>query len=148
MPFMQTNLADAREPKPVPEGEYDLIIKSCDEETSKSGMPMLHVVSLIDGAEGAEALPIHDYLILPHDGYDYNSMALLNLKRFLVAWGIAHEGNGFDTDDFPGSKARLLVVQEEVKDGPSKGSITNRIRYPRLKNEEAEGEDQQRRRRA
>lgn len=146
MPFIQSAIEDAKETKPVAEGEYTVRIHSAELELSKKGLDMVHVMCLVEGEENAN--PIHTYLILPTADYQHRAMALRNLKRFLVAFNIPHEGTGFDTDDFPGATANLLVQQEEVKEGAMKGEITNRLNLPKVKGEGEEEVESSSRRRA
>ena len=125
MSFVNVSLSDAKEPKAVPEGEYDLRIISAEDKESKKGNPMTEVKIAI---EGEDAYPIRHFITYP-DGGEHDGMKLLEIKRFLECFGIAYDDDGFDTEDLPGATGRSLVVQEEGDNGV----IYNRLRLPRLK---------------
>lgn len=131
MPFIKLALDDVKEPEIVPEGAYDLrIVKAMDTE-SKAGNPMTVITISIEDA-GTKSLPIMHYMTYPDEDLpaDQKEFRLLDIKRFLQAFGIKYDPHGFDTSELQGATAqKVMVVQEEGKDGVHR----NRMRLPRLK---------------
>ena len=130
MPFITTPMSDAKEDRPVAEGEYDLRIQSAELEVSKGGNDMVHVLLLVEGVDGAS--PIHHYLVLPKQDDPNRQLMLRNNKRFLVKFEIPFQGDGFNNEDFPGSVAKVLVKQRTM---PESGDVTNVLALPRVKEE-------------
>jgi hypothetical protein len=130
MPFISVPLDDVKEPKAVPEGEYDLRIIDAEDTESKKGNPMTVVRIAI---EGEDAMPIRHYITYPDDNLprEQVQMRLLDLKRFLTCFGIPFDPSGFNSEDLAGATGRCMVIQEEAND--ESGNIYNRLRLPRLK---------------
>ena len=138
MPFIEQAVQDAKEAVVVPEAEYDLRVSSAELATSKAAQAkgqednMIHCVILIESEEYPNAAPIHHYIMLVTDPEDkYNNLHLVGQKRFLVTFGIPHEGNGFDLDDFPNATGRCLVAVDQT----DKGDDVNVLRLPKIKDE-------------
>lgn len=144
MPFIEQAISDAKEAVAVPEAEYDLRIINAETQLSKKAAEkgatednMVHVLIAIDSPEYPNAAPIHHYLMLVTDPEEKNNaLYLIGQKRFLVAFGIPYERNGFDIDDFPNATARCLVTLDENQ----QGEPVNQLKLPRIKEE---GEAQQ-----
>lgn len=128
------NLNDVAESKPVPAGRYGLTIASAEAMKSQKGADMLKVSIGIDGHDTAPN--ISHFISFPSgddDAGKANFKALM-CKRFLVAFGIPGDAEGFDTDDFPGSTADLELGLSEPNDT---GDVYNRLVLPKLKDEGA-----------
>lgn len=134
MPFISVALNDAKEPEAVPEGPYDLrIVKHSDEPSKKSGNPMTTVYIKIEDAAYPNASLVRHWLVPPANDTpaDQRMMRTLDIKRFLTAFGVPMQGEGFDSDDLDGATAsQIMLTQEEDEES---GNVYNRIRLPRLK---------------
>lgn len=130
MAFIKQDLGDVRESQPVPEGEYDLRIIKADRVESKKGNMMTKVLIRIDDPDYPNASPISHFLvdITKDTPEDQAQMRKLDQKRFLVAFDVPHDDNGYDSDDLPGAEARMLLTRDENDDG----MVFNRLRLPRL----------------
>lgn len=131
MPFIKVPLDDAKEQEAVPEGEYDLRIVKAEDGESKKGNPMTTVMIAIENSGIPNPNIVRHWLTYPDDNTpaDQRNMRLLDIKRFLTAFGVPTEDGGFNSDDLPGQTARCFLSQEEGDDG----QIYNRLRLPRLK---------------
>lgn len=136
------NINNAQESRPVPNGPYDLVIASAEEAKSKGGDPQL-VVSI--GIEGHINAPnVRHYISFPKAGEEQSKSDFkgLMLRRFLTAFGIPYTSEGnetvFDTDDFPGAKARMELTLTSPEESES-GDQYNRLRLPKIKDESAQG---------
>lgn len=141
MPFIDVPLSDAKEGKPVPEGEYELRIISAEREISKAAKErgeedpnMTHVMIVIEDGEYPNALPMHEYLldVSEDDEESIKNMRELNIARLLQVFDVPYEANGYDSDDLPGATGRCLVIL-----APAQGQYDerNELRLPRLKGE-------------
>ena len=142
MPFIPTNLNDAKEAKPVPAGKYDLTILSCDEVlTREKQKPQYKIGISINGHD--DAPPLNHFVGLPADGDDPRAMEfkVLLLKRFLVMFGLKVGNDGFDTTELAmqmvGATARGEVGLSEPTDD---GTVFNRLVVPKLKDEGNSGQ--------
>ena len=127
-----TNLSEVKESRPVPNGKYNLTIASCEDTPSKAGKPQLKVSIGIDGHD--DAPNVTHYVSLPSAGDEKNAAKTLFLARFLQCFGIASDGNDFDTDDFAGATATCELTLSEPDDN---GNVYNRLVLPKLKDEPA-----------
>jgi hypothetical protein len=138
MPFIKVDLDDAQEFETAQEGEYDLRIVKAEDGESKSGNDMTTVTIMIEGA-ASNVAPIKHWITYPGPDTppDQKAMRLIDIKRFLVCFGVAHEGGGFNSEDLVGQTGRCLIIQEKADDG----NTYNRLRLPRLRKtaEAAEG---------
>jgi hypothetical protein len=130
MPFIKVDLNDAQEFETAQEGEYDLRIIKAEDGESKSGNDMTTVTIQIEGA-APNIAPIKHWITYPGPDTppDQRAMRLIDIKRFLVCFGVAHEGGGFNSEDLVGQTGKSLVIQEKADDG----NTYNRLRLPRLK---------------
>jgi hypothetical protein len=131
MPFINVALDDAKEAEAVPEGEYDLRIVKSEDGESKKGNAMTTVYIKIEDNSYPNAALLRHWITYPDRDTpaDQRQMRLLDIKRFLTCFGVAMEGNGFNSDDLIGATGRSFLYQEEGDDG----NIYNRLRLPRLK---------------
>ncbi len=138
MPFIPVNLNDAREPKPVPIGKYDLTILNCEEAKSKNNKDQYVVTIAIDGHD--DAPPLKHYISLPMETDEAASMQykVLLLKRFTTLFKVQVAVGGLDTAVLA---AELVNARANAKlaDGKDKADARtfNRLQVPRLKDEAA-----------
>ena len=113
MSFIEVAIAEAREPTVQPEGAYDLVIEKAD-LYKKDGSDKTSVRCIIGFDEVPEAANIFHYQSLPGPSDDAEKVnnKLLMLKRFLTAFSIPFEGNGFAVEDCVGARGRFFVTQE------------------------------------
>lgn len=142
MPFIEQAIADAVEDVTVPEGAYDLSIIQAELKTSKAGAArgeednMIQVMIKIESEEYPNASTVFHHIMLVKDpDYEYNHLWLRDQKRFLVAFGIPHEGTGFDLDDFAGATAKQLLLKVDQND---KGEDQNVLSLPKVAADEGE----------
>jgi hypothetical protein len=131
------NLSDIQESRPVPNGRYDLVIASADEEKSKSSGKDQIKISL--GIQGYDKAPnVTHFISLPggDDDSQKSNFKMLMLKRFLHAFRIPFDSDGFDVQDFLGATASCDLTLSEPDDN---GNIYNRLQLPRLPSEGNEG---------
>lgn len=134
MPFINVALNDAKEPEAVPEGPYDLRIVSHNNEPSKkSGNPMTTCFIKIEDAAHPNAALVRHWLVPPTNDTpaDQRQMRTLDIKRFLTAFDVPMEGEGFNSDDLDGATASQIMLTQEEDD--ETGNVYNRLRLPRLK---------------
>lgn len=130
------NLSDVQESRPVPNGRYDLVIASAEEAKTKKGADQIKV-SL--GIQGADTAPnVTHFISLPNgeDDAQKANFKMLLLKRFLHAFRIPYDSDGFNVDDFAGSTASCDLMLSEPDES---GNIYNRLQLPRLPTEGNEG---------
>lgn len=139
MPFIKQALSDAKEQTVVPEGEYDLKIFSAVEKDSKKGDPMVQIIIGVESSDYPNAKSVFHHLMMVKDDDDEQTVdrKLRGQRRFLNAFSIPSEDDGFDTDDFAGCTATLRVKQQENKDN---GEISNVLVLPPFDSGEAEEE--------
>jgi len=119
MGFINMDLGGAVEPKPVPGGtKYDLVVSDQEpHHNDKSGKDSIKVTIGIVGHEDAPS--IRQFLSLPHptDGDASRNFKLLMIKRFLSAFNIPFEDNGFNPEDLVGAKGLVELGLETSDDG-------------------------------
>ena len=116
----------------VPEGMYELeIIKVKENRVSKAGNRMTTVMLV---AVGVDAVPLRYFVLHATDDLpaDQHRRRCLEIKRFLAHFEVPYHDRGFYTEDLLGATTRCLVIQEEDSDG----TIWNRVRVPRLKQQQ------------
>jgi hypothetical protein len=130
MTFISTNLGDdVQEAGIAPEGEYTLRIVKAEAKESKNGNPMIEMMIAFESEENYA--PINHYLNLPYEGNQWNDLFALSNKRFLVAFGISFNNDGFDVEDFAGSVGTMKVTQEQGE-GEYADRTSNAIKPPPL----------------
>ena len=132
MPVIKTNLTDVKEPKPVPRSLYNLTISDVTVDEDK------HLIRVSIGIDDhLDAPNINHTMWLDKDTDEDWQKANnhLNTKRFLVAFGIPHDDDEYNTDDFPGAQGRMEVgVSDPARD--PQGRIFNNIILPKLADDE------------
>lgn len=139
MPFINQAVAEARESRLLPEGEYNLRIAEVEEGEGKtSGKPLLRVLIEIVG-EGDDVEPIFHNVSLatPEDEPKSAKFKLRMIRRLLAVFNLPFEDNGFDTDDWPNAEGKCLVAQEEMEDknGQATGEYRHVLRLPKFQGE-------------
>jgi hypothetical protein len=131
MGFIKQPLNDAKEPEAVPEGMYDLRIHRADEGKSKAGNDMVTVLIKIEDSQYPNASLIRHWItyVSKDTPPDQRQMRLLDQRRFLQAFSVPYQEDGFNTEDLQGQTGRMMVKQEEGDDG----TVYNRLVLPRLK---------------
>jgi hypothetical protein len=135
MPRLEVNLKDVQESKPVPGGKrYDLTIAEAEFNEEKN---YIRVSVGID--DHLDSPNIAHFCSLPKADDDERKAGFkaLMLKRFLVAFNIPHDEDGFEVEDFAGAQAELEV---RLSDPDDNGNVYNRIVLPKVQDEEAEQE--------
>jgi hypothetical protein len=130
------NLNDVQEARPVAGGvKYDLIVATAEECTSQKGDPQVKVSVGIVGQETAPN--VTHYISLPNgsDPKKDNFKALM-LRRFLEAFSIPYDAEGFAVEDFLGAQATLELSLSEPNDN---GDVYNRLVLPKLRTEAGPG---------
>ena len=137
MPFINVNLSEIQEAKPVPNGKYDLVIVSCEETLTKEKQrPQFKIGIAIEGHD--DAPPVNHYQGIPDPADEPNTFAFkaLLMKRLLTLFGIAVSKDGFDTSSLAleliGARAKGELRLGKPNDS---GVVYNELVLPRLKDE-------------
>lgn len=132
MTFIPIKLDDVQEATAVAEGEYELQIIKAEFGESKKGNSMVTVTMRVLDEPTAQL--VSHWLVPPKAGDPEDQVRLrkLDIARFCSAFGIPTEGGGFDTDDFPGQRAKVYLKKEV---GEQDGNEYNRLRLPKLAKE-------------
>jgi hypothetical protein len=136
MSFINLNLEDVQERKPVPTGRYDLIIEDV-KIREKNGVETGRSV-IVGFPDHPLAQNVNHILSFPLSDDDkdkvYNKAIMM--KRFLAAFKIPFTSEGFDESDFIGASANLEVALTSYDDKDTgQPVIINRINLPRLSDE-------------
>ncbi len=151
---MGNEFSDVKEAVLAPEGEYDLKIQQVehvrvdangnttevDELAVKNN---LRVMVVFEG--GDNFAPFTHFISLPSPNDDTKDIEngkepgstrrfkMLQIKRFLFAFDIPVDGNGFNPIDFQGQRAKLGVSQRSYKDNATgEERIAQQLKLPRL----------------
>jgi hypothetical protein len=140
MPFIPMNLDEAVEQKPAPKGKYELQVTGASvtetgENSKHPGAPMIKVtLGFTDTSINAPV--ITHFITIPYEGDENANFKLLMLKRFLVAFHIPYNSEGFELEDLArdmiGQTATLDVGLTEPNEN---GDIFNRVQIPRIRDE-------------
>ena len=129
MPFIDYDPNAYQEPKPVPNGRYDLTIAAVEKKVSKNNNPGFNIRMEIGGHD--DAPQVFHWLSIPYPGCE--QMVGLSFNRFLALFKTPVSG-GFDDDalavELVGKTASAELVQEEYQ-----GNISNKLVVPRLSSE-------------
>lgn len=117
MPFIKTPLKDAAESQTVPDGLYELL---CGEATihhnERSGKDSVMIPIAITDPPDDVSNPSDIMHFLPllreDDSEKGRAFKLVLQARFLVAFNIPFEDNGFDTDDISGAGGKVAVTTD------------------------------------
>ena len=126
------NLSELKEAKPVANAKYNLTIASVEEGESGAGLPQLKASIAIDGHD--DAPNITHFISLPSAGDPKSQAKAIFLARFLLAFNIPFDAEGFDLDDFPNAVGEGLELTLSKPD--DNGNVYNRIMLPKLPDEE------------
>lgn len=113
MSILNVDIENVEEPKPVPDGEYEMqVIGTPELRTSKAGNPYLNVRLAIVGEVGAQ--DVYDTITLPTEDQDPvdNERRKLRLKRFCDAFGISYDGGNINLEEADGLRASALLTIE------------------------------------
>lgn len=133
MPFIEADLGQDYEDKPVAEGRYDLRIRDFQEKTNSKGAPITLVIIEIEGH--GDAAPIFHNLSYPvgkklakdlgieEDTKDIVRFKMQLLTRFLNLFNIPFEKGGFSTEDLPGATASDVFLAQTEFEGVSRNEI-------------------------
>ena len=120
---------DVQEDKPVPEGEYQLVITDAKEKNNEAGeLKGILVICEIVGHEGAANVLHNISLPLPGDESEKINNKLKFIKRFVQLFGIKVVGNQLNIQDFIGKSAKAMLTQESYND-----TVSNKIKLPTSK---------------
>ena len=142
MPFIKAAIKDAREPELVPEAKYDLEIlshKCLDGEgntvSAEDDPTRIQCVIRIDSDDHPNAELVFHTLWLKSAKEEYVASTLRDMRRFLAAFEVPFEENGFNPDDLDEAKASVITVyQKEGNDVVMRHSL----RLPRYNEESQE----------
>lgn len=124
-----TDMDDIQEDKPVPEGEYNLVISDAKEKQAEDGtLKGILVICEIQGMEGASNVLHNISLPLPGDEPTKVENKLKFIKRFIQLFKIPVKGNQLNIQEFLGKTAKAMLTQEEYN-----GNISNKIKLPNAK---------------
>jgi len=132
---IEVNLADVHEPQPVPAGQrYNLTVAEAEFRADKND---IRVSIGID--EHLDAPNVTHFVSLPKPEDDERKAGYkrIFLARFLAAFSIPHDTDGFDVEDFAGAQAELELGLSEPNDN---GDVYNRLVLPRIQAGEAAAE--------
>lgn len=132
MPRIEVNLKDVQEPKPVPGGKrYALTISEAVFREEKNDVRIS--IGIDDHLDSPN---VSHFCSLPKADDDEGKAKFKArmMKRFLVAFNIPHDEDGFEVEDFPGAVAELEL---RLSDPDENGNVYNRLVLPRLPDEEA-----------
>lgn len=147
MSFIPVAMGDAKEDELVPKGKYSLECVSAKFGPSKSsGKPMISTIIQITNPPDSVVLaaPVFHYLSIPVTAevaaesdtqIEEDDEATLirkarDLRRFMVAFGISYEANGFEIEDLEGATAQGIQVDIDSSDKtrePSHKMILDRV---------------------
>lgn len=133
---MNTSFGNVQEKQPVPAATYDVMIDNAEQHVSReSQKPSIKVTVSIEGEP--DAPKISHYIPLPNqdDDEQKTSNKMIGIKRFLVAFGIPFEDNGFNIEDFFGARATVPLTLTDPDEPGANGNVYNRLNLPRLPDE-------------
>ena len=128
--FINMNLTNVAEPKPVAPGRYALTISDAKFRDAKKDIEVsLGIDSHLDAPN------LRHFISLPKPDDDAGKVAFkqLMLKRFLTQFSIPfNDTEGFNVEDFNGAQAKAQLNLSEPDDS---GAVYNRIQLDKLMNE-------------
>jgi hypothetical protein len=135
---MNTSFSAVNEQQPVASGRYTVRVVSADPDyVGQTGKSSIKLQLSID--EHDDAPLISHFISLPSEGDDSDKAAfkMLMMKRFLVAFSVPFEDNGFDPAELVGTSATVDVVLGEPD---AKGNVYNQLGFlPKLRDEVSGG---------
>lgn len=132
MSFIQLNLTDTQEAKIAPKGRYKLRIVGV-EERSKDNEVSGRTVQ-IEFVEYPDYQNIRHILSFPlrNDEDSKTKTKMRMLRRFLEAFRIPYDANGFQDEDFYGREASIEVDLDSYKADGGQDTTVNRLVLPKL----------------
>ena len=120
-------LTDVKEPEVAEEGTYDMIVDKAELVEKDNGKVNIVCQILFDGMPEYSA--IWHYISIPtsDDAEKTAVFKKLMLKRFLSAFNVPMDEDGFDVESIVGATGSVPVVQEEYE-----GRISNKLRLPAI----------------
>lgn len=123
------NIDDVQEDKPVPEGEYTLVITDVKEKNNEDGsLKNLLVICEIQGHDGAANVLHNISMPQPADDAEKVTNKMKFIKRFISLFNIKTDGGKLNLQNFPGAKAKAMLTLEEYQ-----GNVSNKIKLPAAK---------------
>lgn len=135
MSFIQmTGIDQASEPQPMPEAEYRMMVLGpgvLDEIGQNKTPALVFKLGFIEHPE-AQNVRLTIWMPKPDDDAQKRNFKTLMLRRFLEAFQIPYDANGFNPEDAAGAEATVLVKLGE----PNEQNMQyNEIVLPKLPNE-------------
>lgn len=140
MPFLDVNLGDVSEPKPVAAGRYLTQITKCDvvetgEKSKAPGTPQFRISIQIPSEPHSPG--ISHFITMPTGEDDESAeFKLLMFKRFLHAYGLPIPNGGFEMEqlamEMTGAQAEVEVT---LSDPDENGNVYNRLKLPKIREE-------------
>lgn len=126
--FINVNLTDVKERRPVPLGKYHLTVAKA-EPGEKDGKSSIQVLHEIEGHH--DAMPVSHRLSLPSPGdeKDKAEAKKLFMARYLHTFNIPYDGSGFSLESLYGASADVVLTLTEPDEN---GNTYNRIQLERL----------------
>lgn len=129
--FIEMNLSNTAEPKPVAPGRYALTVSTAVFREAKRDIQVSIGIN-----DHVDAPNISHYISLPktEDDASKANFKQLMLKRFLKQFGIPfNDSQGFNVEDFAG--ATSASVQVNLSEPDDAGAVYNRLQLDKLPNE-------------
>lgn len=126
MTFIDMNLGDVPEVELLPEDRYTVRIE--DAEMKQGGPGKADRISIrvtVDGHPNTDTIFHSLFLPGPDDDDRKRNFKLRAIMKFCDIFEIPYKSSGFNIEEFPGSAADVLIVQEDYE-----GTTSNRLRVP------------------
>jgi len=129
MPFIEQAVGDAQEQETVPAGRYQLRVDAADpHEKEETGSQSIRArISVLNSPPGIIPSAIFHFvpLVTGNEVDEEKRQNKLRFQaRFLYWFGIPHDENGFNDEDFLGAESiQDLAVTEEPYNGEMRNSI-------------------------
>jgi len=133
--FLDLNLDDVTEPRPVPKGQYELQITEAKimesgPNSKHPGTPMIKVTLGFTDLE-LNAPSFNHFIVFPYDGQENDYYTRLNIKRFVQQFGCPFNGNLEEWSfDMTGKVAMCNVGLTEPRE--DNGAVYNQLILDRL----------------
>lgn len=144
MTYLALNLDDTQEQKAVEKGGYELQITSAQlvetgENSKNPGKPMYKITLGFTDLD-LNAPVITHYMTLPFEGDEHTYLKLIGLKRFLHAFQIPYSTDGIDLDGLAFEMlGKTAFLEVDLTTPNENGDVYNRIKVPRLREENETG---------
>ena len=118
MTFISMPLGDAVQKEVLPEGEYELVIEDVKIK-EKDNKERISVRCSVDGEPNARAVFHNIWFPDPDADEEKQNNTLLFAIAFCDAFDIPWKSNGFNLEDFFGSRGRVYLTQDEYEGVPN-----------------------------